>query len=317
MLLAVLALAACRRADTGPRNVVPTATSTPISTPLPPIATQAPSGSDDNPLTVLLRPSGSTTATRTASNRLADALSEQTGLTVEVATAATDAEALAALCDSVGGVVNVAWMSGVAVAAAEAQGCGTPALALVRGTGARAATGEAVQLVTREDGNYGSVASLADNATLCRISYDDVLTWLVPTLILRRAGVEPTAIDDVADYEDVDLLLAAVADGDCDAAGVPESALDDADADVRNALTVLGESAAMPYGVLIYPVEMPLAEREALEAALFDLMADEDAGEPLRDLLDADALERVDGGDFDALREFVEDAGVDLARMGA
>ena len=42
LFTAAVAFTACRPAATGPRNVAPTTTPTPISTPLPPVATQPP-----------------------------------------------------------------------------------------------------------------------------------------------------------------------------------------------------------------------------------------------------------------------------------
>lgn len=78
----------------------------------------------------------------------------------------------------------------------------------------------------------------------------------------------------------------------------------------------LAESASIPYSVLVYPSEMPLAARTALENALTDLMADTAAGKPLRDLLAADALAHVTEADFADLNDFIAAAGLDLARLG-
>ena len=316
LFAAAMALIACRPVATEVRNVAPTATPTPISTPLPPVPTQVPPGADDNPIRLLVNPDLTAASARSAANRLTDELTERTGLSMLVETVTTDAEALAALCDSVGGAVNVAWVDGLTVLAAQAQDCGSPVLMVERGTGRRAATGDTVQLVTQAERGVSSVAALRNNASFCRVGYDDLATWLVPSIMLQAAGVMPSDIDEVADYEDLDAVLAAVADGECDAAGVPASALAAANAETRNALETLAESAPIPYSVLVYPPEMPLGARTALENALTDLMADTDAGEPLRDLLSADALEHVDASDFEDLSDFIAAAGLDLARLG-
>jgi len=316
LLFAAVAFAACRPAATGPRNVAPTTTPTPISTPLPPVATQPPPGSDDNPIRLLVNPALTVASARSAANRLTGELTERTGLAVVVETVTSDAEALAALCDSVGGAVNVAWVDGLTVLAAQAQGCGEAVLMAERGVGRRAQTGDSVRLVTQAEDGAASVAALGNDASFCRLGYDDLATWLVPSIMLQTAGVPPSEIGAVTDYEDLNAVLAAVAGGECDAAGVPASALAAANAATRNALISLAESASIPYSVLVYPPEMPLGARTALENALTDLMADADAGEPLRDLLSADALEQVDASDFDDLNDFIAAAGLDLARLG-
>lgn len=316
LLVAALALTACRRAETEQRNVAPTTTPTPISTPLPPVATPVPPGSDDNPIRLLVQPNLTAASARSAANRLSDELSERTGLSIIVDTVTTGAEALAALCDSVGGVVNVAWVDGLTMLAAQAQGCGTPALVVERGTGRRAATGDTVQLVTAAQGGVASVAALGNDPTFCRISYDDLSTWLVPSIMLQGVGVAPSEVGEVTSYEDLDGVLTAVAAGDCDAAGVPSSALAAADSETRGALETLAESAPIPYDVLVYPLEMPLGARTALSNALTDLIVDRAAGEPLRDLLDANALEAASESDFDDLRDFVTSAGLDLGQLG-
>ena len=316
LLVAALALTACRRVENEQRNVAPTATPTPISTPLPPVATQVPPGVDENPIHLLVNPDLPAASARSAANRLSDELTGRTGLAVVVETVTSDAEALAALCASVGGVVNVAFVDGLTMLAAQAQGCGLPVLIVERGTGRRAQTGETIQLLTQAEGNVATVAALGNDASFCRLGYDDLATWLVPSIMLQGAGIAPSSVGAVSDYEDVDGVLAALVAGDCDAAGVPASALAAAAADVRNALESLAESAAFPYSVLVYPSEMPLSARTALENALTDLMADTDAGEPLRDLLAAGALAHVTEADFADLNDFIAAAGLDLARLG-
>src|SRR5690606_32204941 len=99
-------LTGCRRASQVQVTVMPTATPTPRSTPLPPVPTAIPSGSEENPVRMVIVPASSGLSARRAARELETSLSERTGRAVEVVLADRYAEALAALCDSVGGVVN-------------------------------------------------------------------------------------------------------------------------------------------------------------------------------------------------------------------
>lgn len=316
LLLAAL-LTACRRADTERATPLPTITPTPISTPLPPIPTAVPSGSEDNPLTLhLLRPALRGISASTAASRLAETLTERSGRAVDVVPVDTDAEALAALCDSVGGVVNVAFVGGLTAAAAQAQGCGTAVLWGVRGTGRRTTTADTISLIVSADASYQSVADLSDDPTLCRVGFNDVATWLVPSLMLQAEGIDPLALTDMRTVDDMRDSMTAVVEGDCDAAGLLSSVYAAAAADLRAGVNVLAESVPIPHVVLVYPTDMLLDERNALESALLDIISDNDVRAPLRDLLGVNAFEQVDDDVFETLSAFLDSAGVDLAWMG-
>ncbi|MFO7322497.1 MAG: PhnD/SsuA/transferrin family substrate-binding protein [Chloroflexota bacterium] len=295
---------------------MPTATPTPRSTPLPPVPTAIPSGSEENPVRMVIVPASSGLSARRAARELETSLSERTGRAVEVVLADRYAEALAALCDSVGGVVNVAWLDGVSYAAAEAQACGTPLLQVERRAGRSSQAGEPIVMVANGDAGIESVADLR-GATFCRLGYSDLATWLIPAIMLQTHGLDVAEIEHVVDYEDLTLLLEAVADGECDAAGVPQSAYSGARSAVRNALITLDESPPMPYSILMIPVEMPLDLRNELERAIVAMSSDEVDAEALDDLLRFERLVTVESSDLAPVRQFVAEAGLDLAVLGS
>jgi len=57
----------------------------------------------------------------------------RTGITFEIVRVDRHAEALQGLCDSGTGILSIAWLNGVGYTAAEAQGCGLPALQIATG----------------------------------------------------------------------------------------------------------------------------------------------------------------------------------------
>jgi ABC-type phosphate/phosphonate transport system substrate-binding protein len=200
LILFSLVLAACGGPSTPTPTPLPTATATPRSTPLPLVPTAIPLGSEDNPLTILMVPQGTRRAATGSDEDLADLILELTGLHVNVELADSDGAVVSQLC---GADPVVGWLGGVAYMVAEAQGCAEPALAIRREN----AGGFRVDLliatdITGDQVTESDVAAL-DDRTLCRLSSDDVQTWLVPSLMLRSAGIDPMyGLDGVIDVED-------------------------------------------------------------------------------------------------------------------
>ena len=321
VVVMALLLAACGGPSTPTPTPLPTPTATPRSTPLPPVPTAIPLGTEDNPLTILMVPQGARRAAVGSVTALADLIQELTGLTVNVVLADSDGEVVSQLC---GAEPVVGWLGGVAYMVAEAQGCAEPALAIRRDS----ATGFRAELliqteITGDEVTQADVAALADQ-TLCRLSSDDVLTWLVPSLMLRAAGVDPlyglAGVLDVADY---DAIASGIYNGDCQAGAVPYRtfpnrlgselrALDD----LREKIAVVESSPEIPYGVMVYPQTVPLNVRIPLTDVFFQIAASNEQAAILTPILAQDSLLRVQPDDFDALRDFMSATGLDFAALG-
>jgi ABC-type phosphate/phosphonate transport system substrate-binding protein len=321
LVVVLLLLPACRRqvAQVGP-TAAPTLTATPRSTPLPAIATVIPAGAEGNPLQMVIRPDGSMSAARGAIADFEAAILEKSGLTVKVELVERYAEALAALCDSSGGQVSVAWLTGASYIAAKAENCGTPVLQVERGTRRDAKTGEAATIIVNTDANISTVSTLRGKA-FCRIAYDDFYTWLAPSLILKANGLNPLSdVGTVADYEDIPALVQAVGDGDCDAAGIPANALDeyaDVIGDISETVEVLTTTdTAFPFAVLMIPPDVQLGTRLSLNDVLVSLAEDSTTAVKMRDLLGQNAILPVTADDFADLTTFVESTQLDFSQLG-
>lgn len=311
VLLILLLVSGCRRAGLAGPTPIPSATPTPRSTPLPPVSTPVPPGAEANPVRMVLRPASSLATARTAAVAVAAVLSEQSGLTLDIVLADRPAEGVGALCESVDNAVTVAWLDGVSYAAAVERGCGQPALLVERD----GETGETVLLVARGGLGAAAVSGLSNRA-FCRISYDDLYTWIVPSLALRAQDIDPLAdFRSITDYGDSIELLEALAGGDCDGAGVAQSAFDEMDAEIQDALTVLDETIRLPYAVLLYPVNAPLGLRTALDDALIAMARGGEAADELEVLLGHDGLEPVEADDLEAVVNFVRASGLDFAAI--
>lgn len=315
MVLLALLLASCRRFGGAEPTARPSLTPTPRSTPLPPVPSAVPVGEGDNPLLMKFVAEDSRAAT-SAIEDLEAALLEESGLNVTVERVDSDAEALAALCDSPKGDVSVAWLSGLAYAAAYAQNCGNAQLQIQRGDRANAVTGDEARIIVTDDLEASGIGDLAETV-FCRVGYDDLFSWLIPSLMLRSGGVTSTSLEVINDYgEDLDTMVADVAAGDCDAAGISASQLEDLpNASVRDAVRTLQESVTIPFSVLVYPVDLPLGQREALTSAIIAI-GNGTRGTMLEPLLDQDEIAAVTDEELSSLRNFLSRAGIDLAQAG-
>jgi ABC-type phosphate/phosphonate transport system substrate-binding protein len=310
VLLCVL-LAACRRQGAQGPTLQPTLTTTPRSTPLPSLEPTVAPGSENNPIRMtIVQPGGATreTALERATDNVATALLEESGLTVEVELVESDADGIAALCD-VSGVPAVAWLSGIGYGVASANACGTPALMVERGTGRQITTGETVQIIVNGESEATDISGLAGH-TFCRLGFEDFYTWLVPTLMLRTGGI--AEMPDAVDQPDSAALIQAVADSDCDAAGLTATDFDEFAGDAESDVRVLNRTVTIPYAILMVPSSLPLDARTALLDAL-EAMAESD---DLATLLNQDGLVRVGDGDLADLDTFLSSTGVDFAQLG-
>ncbi len=315
-MLLVLLLTACRREAASGPVIQATLTPTPRSTPLPQVPTTIPPGLENNPITMVIRPSGNIEVARrlltdAQIDAFEQAILDESGLVVNVTVVDRYAEALSALCDSTPLNVTVAWLDGLTYQAAIAQNCGEPVMQIER----ERATGDAGQIVTASTLDVGDVAGL-NGRSFCRISYEDYYTWLVPSLLLQASGVDPVAgLGAISNYDDTDALTEAVAAGDCEAAGISEVAFEDL-GDVRSELNVVASTPPFPYGVLMYPINLTLGERLRLTDALLALADDTDGADVLRPLLNQDGLETADANDLQDLSDFLAETGLDFAQLG-
>lgn len=321
-VITVATLAACRReVQVAAPQVRATPIPTPRSTPLPPVPTTVPPGTEDHPLRMVLVPADAARLLEVdedgvdALTRFEEAVLTESGLVLEVELVDRQADALAALCASAPGRVVVAWLDGLASQAALALSCGAPELQVERGS-SRAQAGVSILIVTDRRLGLSSVGPLAQR-TFCRLSAEDFESWLAPALILRAGGVDPVAdLSAVRDYDDYETLLAAVASGECAAAGLTETRFEQLPDAVRDDIRVVGRSPALPYALLFYPINLPLGERLRLTDALLALALDPERAALLEPLFAQSGLARVVPDTLTETGAFLSRTGLDFAQLG-
>ncbi len=301
-------MAGCRRLDVGP-TPLPTLSPTPRSTALPALPTSVPLGSTENPLQMYITESNVVSMDADVTN-LQAALTDLTGLTINVLLTERPADALAALCASAESTVSIAWLDGLTALAAEAQGCGTMTLVLERNSDQGAQAARTFQIITRR--RVGDFAALTDGS-MCRISASDFETWLYPSILLKANGVDVArSIDEINEFETVGEMAAAVADGACDGAGISAQSLAELDEAVRDDLNVLTPSLDVAYGALLYPQQVSLNLRTAIDNAMTSIIGDVEQVAVVM----ADSVRAIERDDMDSLRDALRDANLDLAQIG-
>lgn len=312
-LLVLLIAAACRPTQQPTR---PPATATPSGPPTP-----IPAGADGNPLRVLLRPPSplSDTDAQTFATQIDDAVNQKTGLFIQIVPIKSYGEALGALCDN-SSALSMAWLDGVTYIAAVAQKCGLPALQVKRDTKREVETGASGQIIlSKKLGNNVDVRAIKGRA-FCRLNVDDFYTWLLPALVMKANNIDPFHdLKSVTDYPDVPALVKAVANADCDAAGVSEDMLSqyaDQIAGDKDNIRVVLTTPPFPYGILTYPFDLQLGVRLALNQAFLDIANDADTGAALKALLGQDSLVPVNPADYDELTAFLNSTGYNFVQLG-
>ena len=296
---------------------IPTLTSVPRSTPLPALPTSVPIGKKDNPLHLIVHPANKLEPNSTVVADLEAAIEKKTGLVVRIEVVDSDAASVVALCASTPNQPALAWLSVMGYIAANAQKCGQPQLLVSKGAGTKAATGEIVTLIARR--GIDSVASIKGR-NFCRISNTDLVSWIIPSLLMRAARINPeTDPKIIKDYTETSDLVQAVASSQCDVAAIPDSLVKELvsdDKSVASKVSTLMSSVEFPYTVLVTSLDVPVTAITSLNDELISLSKDRQLKASLNQLLDQSTLVSVKTDDLQPLLDFVATTGQNFAQLG-
>lgn len=291
---------------------------TPRSTPLPVVPTPALPGQRSIPLQIVMVPYSGIDEAQPVVVDLVSAIKTETGLVVEFRLVEQMSQALSALCNSGSSVGVAAWLDGLAYSIARSLGCGQPVLQVERGRGVGANTGVASSIIARKSLSINDLLELVGRR-FCRINQADSLSWLVPSILMKKEGLSVTELRTVSDFDDTESLITAVVRGDCDAAGVPSDALDqfaEQFGDEYEKIAVVATSPVIPYSVLVVADDLPLSIQEGFGDALQRLAQNRTIGQKLQLLLNQSALQKAREIDFDDFIGFMMSVGMDFVQLG-
>ncbi len=295
---------------------IPTLTAVPRSTPLPALPTSVPVGKADNPLHLIIHPSVKLDSDKTLTD-LEAAIEKKTGLVVKIEVLDSDAAVLSALCASTVDQPAAAWLTGLGYIAANAKKCGQPQLLVSRGIGSKATTGEIATIIVRR-----GISALSDikGRIFCRISNTDLVSWVIPSLMMDAAGMDsendPKTIKDFAEPAD---LVKAVSTSACDAAAIPDALVSELVTDdkaISAKVSTLTSSVAIPYAVLVASSDIPFNALTALNDEWISLSKDRLLKPNIIQLLGPVALVPAKSEDLQPLLEFATSTKHDFTQLG-
>jgi len=249
-------------------------TSTPFSTALPEIPTLSPPGLPDNPVKMIIIPEDMDVASDLETT-LENEILQASSVSVDVVLASREGESLAALCNSDALNTSVAWLQGLSSYIALSQTCGDPIMRLQTGSARNPVVGTSIHTIL--NASLGATTlDVLNGRVFCRLNLDDFTSWLYPILLFQTLDVDPANFESINELDSYEDMIEAVASGDCTAASVPSSLifdLEQAESPLLDDIRTIDVSLEFPYGILLYPPQLPLAARLSLTDGLLSLGA--------------------------------------------
>ncbi len=264
-------------------------------------------GTEENPIIWAVVPSGETERVVSGFEDVAALIFDETGLVVTPFVATEYAGVIEAMCSD----PSKAQMSSLATFSyilANEKGCAEAALVSVR-------YGSAVyngQIFVRADSGINSIADLAGK-TFCRPDPLSTSGWVIPSITLKAAGVDPTDLAEIVDAGSHDASVAGVYNGDCDAGSSFVDArtnIEEEYPDVMDVIQVLEISADIPNDGVQFVSGFDADLQTQIVDALLAIAETEAGVEALDTAYQWTALEKHDDSFYDPFRQVLDAAGV-------
>ena len=270
-------------------------------------------GTEKNPLVWAVVPSGETDRVVTGFEEVAAMIHDETGLVIEPMIATEYAGVIEAMCSDPP-KAQIASLATFAYMLASERGCADAGLVAVR-------YGSAVyngQIFVRADSGIESLEDLAGK-TFCRPDPLSTSGWIIPSLTLKAAGVDPeTDLDEIVDAGSHDAAVAGVYNGDCDAGASYVDArgtIEEDYPDVMDVITVIEISADIPNDGVQFQTGLDPEIRGQIVDALVKIAETEEGQEALDVAYQWNALAEKDDTFYDPFRQVLDAAGVKVDEL--
>ena len=263
-------------------------------------------GTEDNPLVWVLVPSQDTETVLTGAEEIAAALEEETGLVMTAIVSTDFTGAVEAMCSN---EAHIGALNTFNYLVAAGRDCAEVGVASVR-YGSTFYTG---QVIARADSGITGVADLAGK-TFCRPDPTSTSGWVIPSLAMRAAGLDPEAdLAEIVDAGGHDAVVIAVYNGDCDAGSTFVDArgnVEEEFPDVKDVVAVLTESAPIPNDNISFGPDVDAETRQTLVDFFVGLTGSDAGLELLNTVYSWSGMEVVGDDFYDGFRQTLEAAGV-------
>ena len=269
-------------------------------------------GTEKNPIVWSFVPSGEMQEVVAGAEGVTALLEEETGLIINTNVATEYAGVIEAMCsDPV--EAHMASLATFSYVLAAKKGCAEAALVSVR-YGSPVYNG---QIIVREDSGITDLSQLAGK-TFCRPDPLSTSGWIIPSLDLQAAGVNPETDVTVLDAGSHDAVVASVYSGECDAGATFVDArgnIEDEHPDVKEVISIIHTSVDIPNDGLQFASSMPQETRDKIVDAMVKIM-DTEEGQEAMDSAYQWAGVQVEGDEFyDPFRQLLDAAGIDIEAM--
>jgi phosphonate transport system substrate-binding protein len=267
-------------------------------------------GTEGNPIVMSFVPSGEQEDIITGGEDIAVLLSEATGLAIEPNVATSYAAVIEAMgADN----AHVAWLNTFNYLLASEKFDAKPLLVTSRfGT-----TTYAGQIMTREGSGIETLADLAGK-TFCRPDELSTSGWVIPSILLKAAGVEESDLGKIIEASNHDGVVIAIYNGDCDAGASYADARDGLEEDypdVKAVVAILETSDAIPNDNVSVIASLPEDLVEKIKTGLLTIAQTEAGQEALKTTYGIEELELVDDAFYDSFRATLNEAGINIEEL--
>jgi phosphonate transport system substrate-binding protein len=229
-------------------------------------------GTEENPLSWGLVPSGESERVLSGFEEVADMIFEESGLVIDTFVATEYAGVIEAMCADPP-KAHMASLATFAYIIASDKGCADVDLVSVR-YGDPTYSG---QIFVRADSGITSVAEAAGK-TWCRADPTSTSSWVIPTIYLKAAGIDPdTDLAQVVDAGSHEAAVAGVYNGDCDLGASyidartrveGKEGLEGTYDDIMDAIVIIETFSGIPNDGVQYVPSLDAEIREKITSAL-------------------------------------------------
>jgi phosphonate transport system substrate-binding protein len=270
-----------------------------------------PDGSEENPIVWVFVPSGDTERVTTGGEEMAALLYEETGLVIDVIVATSNAAAIEAVCSSPPSA-HMASLNTFSYIIAADRGCVAAQLVATR-YGSPTYSG---QIFVHADSGITSLAEL-DGLTFCRDDETSTSSWIIPSILLAGAGVDPaTDLAEIVSAGSHDASVAGVYTGQCDGGASyidARTRIEEDYPDVMDMVVVIETFDGIPNDGVQYQADFPQELADQVNAALLTL-GETEAGQDAMDIAYQWGGLETQGDDFyDGFRQFLDANGVEAS----
>jgi phosphate/phosphite/phosphonate ABC transporter binding protein len=265
-------------------------------------------GTDDNPIIWAFVPSGEMDQVVVGAEELGDLLFAESGLVIKTLVATDYAGVIEALCAEevkahLGSLATFSYLLAN-------EKCGVEAELVAVRYGSATYKG---QIFVRNDSGITELSDLADK-TFCRPDPLSTSGWIVPSIQLRAAGVDPaTDLAEIVDAGGHSASVAGVYNGDCDAGASYVDArgnIEEDHPDVMDVLEVIATSVDIPNDGVQYAPSTSRELRDQLNTALIAIMETEEGVAAMDKAYSWTELAEHDNSFYDDFRQLLDAAGM-------